>query len=77
MRMVSCPCTGGRTQADIRVNGYPQDRATFTRVSGYVEQADLHSPHTTVAEALWFSSRLRLPPSISRSECLAFNQQVP
>ncbi|KAK9811201.1 hypothetical protein WJX73_009709 [Symbiochloris irregularis] len=76
MDVLACRKNSGRTQADIRVNGYPQDRTTFTRVSGYVEQADLHSPHTTVAEALWFSSRLRLPPSISRSECLSFNQQV-
>ena len=82
------------------MNGHPQDRATFTRSSGYVEQvssacflfaattlqpagltisglqADLHSPQTTVAEALWFSSRLRLPPAVSRAEVLAFTEQV-
>lgn len=31
-------------------------------------QNDIHSPATTVAEALWFSGRLRLPPSISDEE---------
>ena len=67
---------GGRTEGDIRVNGYAQDRHTFTRSSGYVEQADLHSPQTTVSEALWFSSRLRLPPSVPKSDVLAFNQRV-
>lgn len=78
--LIRCPgCdtpTGGRTEADIRVNGYPQDRGTFTRSSGYVEQADLHSPQTTVAEALWFSSRLRLPPSVSKADVLAFTHRV-
>lgn len=67
---------GGRTEATVRVNGFPQDARTFTRSSGYVEQTDLHSPQTTVAEALWFSSRLRLPPSVKRSAVLRFNQRV-
>ena len=58
------------------MNGFPQDRHNFTRSSGYVEQSDLHSPQTTVAEALWFSSRLRLPPSVSRAAVLAFTQRV-
>ncbi len=26
---------------------------------------DIHTPTTTVAEALWYSARLRLPPSVS------------
>jgi ABC-type multidrug transport system ATPase subunit len=33
-------------------------------VVGYVEQSDIHTAATTVAEALWFSARLRLPPSV-------------
>lgn len=41
------------------MNGYPKEQATFARVSGYVEQFDVHSPQTTVREALLFSARLR------------------
>ena len=51
--------TGGVIQGDIRMNGYPKEQATFARVSGYVEQFDVHSPQTTVREALLFSAQLR------------------
>ena len=50
---------GGVIQGDIRMNGYPKEQATFARVSGYVEQFDVHSPQTTVREALLFSAQLR------------------
>ena len=33
---------------------------TFTRVSGYVEQTDVHNAYTTVQEALEFSAQLRI-----------------
>ena len=29
---------------DIRVNGFPKEQKTFARVTGYVEQSDIHSP---------------------------------
>ncbi len=41
------------------MNGYPKEQATFARVCGYVEQFDVHSPQTTVREALLFSAQLR------------------
>lgn len=44
--------------------GHPKDQRTWSRVVGYVEQTDIHSPHTTVREALWFSAALRLDPSL-------------
>ena len=50
---------GGIIQGDIVMNGYPKEQATFARVSGYVEQFDVHSPQTTVREALLFSAKLR------------------
>jgi len=53
-----------------------QDFATFARVSGYVEQFDIHSPQATVKEALWFSARLRLTNDISNKELWAFIRQV-
>jgi len=40
-------------------------QASWARVVGYVEQQDIHTAATTVAETLWFSARLRLPPSVS------------
>ncbi len=66
----------GRTTGDIRVNGFPQDLRTFKRVSGYCEQFDLHSPQTTVGEALWFSASLRLSPDVDSSTREAFTQEV-
>jgi ABC-type multidrug transport system ATPase subunit len=35
---------------------------------GYVEQFDIMSPAQTVVEALQFSARLRLPPSVSNHQ---------
>ena len=59
MYPTSCIIAGGVIQGDIRMNGYPKEQATFARVSGYVEQFDVHSPQTTVREALLFSAQLR------------------
>lgn len=53
--------TVGRITGDITVNGYPKEQKTWSRVMGYVEQMDLHTGGTTVAEAFYFSGRLRLP----------------
>jgi len=53
--------TGGRIEGDVRVQGHPKEQQTFARVSGYCEQNDIHSPQTTVEEALLFSGSLRLP----------------
>ena len=30
--------------ADRMVQGHPKEQATFARISGYVEQTDIHSP---------------------------------
>ena len=54
----------------------PQELSTFTRVSGYVEQFDIHSPQATILEALWFSARLRQPNDISNSELSVFIREV-
>jgi hypothetical protein len=34
----------------------------------YCEQSDIHSPGTTVEEALWTSARLRLPASVGNKQ---------
>ena len=52
----------------ILVNGHPKDQRTWSRVVGYCEQNDIHSPSATVKEALVFSARLRLPATISDSK---------
>ncbi len=54
--------TGGIIQGEVTLNGHPKDQRTFTRVSGYVEQLDVHSPESTVREATLFSATLRLEP---------------
>ena len=42
-KALGCRCAVGRVTGDVRVNGFPWDRASFARVSGYVEQIDVHS----------------------------------
>ncbi|WIA20601.1 hypothetical protein OEZ85_004985 [Tetradesmus obliquus] len=60
--------TVGRITGDILVNGRPKQQSSWARQVGYVEQMDIHSPAATVEEALWFSGRLRLPPSVSDAQ---------
>lgn len=36
--------TQGEITGDILVNGHPKDQRTWSRVVGYVEQMDIHSP---------------------------------
>jgi ABC-type multidrug transport system ATPase subunit len=38
-------------EGDIRISGHPKVQSTFSRISGYVEQNDLHSPQVTVEES--------------------------
>ncbi|KAH8050940.1 ATPase [Aureococcus anophagefferens] len=47
--------TGGWITGNISLNGRPKDQKLWVRVSGYVEQLDVHSPGATVAEAVDFS----------------------
>jgi ABC-type multidrug transport system ATPase subunit len=48
------------------VGGYPKVQETFARISGYVEQNDIHSPQLTVLESLRFSAWLRLSEEIDK-----------
>ncbi|KXZ50448.1 hypothetical protein GPECTOR_16g622 [Gonium pectorale] len=57
--------TIGTIGGTITVNGHAADPRAWSRVMGYVEQFDIHTPAQTVVEALQFSARLRLPPSFS------------
>ncbi|KAG6555126.1 hypothetical protein Mapa_003161 [Marchantia paleacea] len=68
--------TGGYIDGDIRVSGFTKRQDTFARISGYVEQNDIHSPQVTVYESLIYSSWLRLPDSVQESTRLEFVQEV-
>ncbi|KAK9727139.1 hypothetical protein RND81_05G260600 [Saponaria officinalis] len=68
--------TGGYIEGDIRISGYPKVQQTFARISGYVEQNDIHSPQVTVEESLWFSSSLRLTKAISKETKKDFVEEV-
>lgn len=55
------PCsTGGHIRGKIWVEGHPKVQETFARISGYVEQFDIHSPALTVRESFKHSAQLRL-----------------
>lgn len=60
--------TSGYIEGDIKISGYPKEHETFARVSGYVEQSDIHSPQLTIIESLQFSSFLRLPKEVNETQ---------
>ncbi|XP_023743918.1 ABC transporter G family member 29 [Lactuca sativa] len=68
--------TGGYVEGDIRISGFPKVQETFTRISGYCEQNDIHSPQVTVYESLIFSAFLRLPKDINKEEKMLFVDEV-
>ncbi|XP_059626494.1 ABC transporter G family member 31-like [Cornus florida] len=68
--------SGGCIQGDIRISGYPKEQHTFARISGYVEQNDIHSPQVTVWESLCFSSCLRLPKEMDKEKRNEFVEEV-
>ncbi|XP_012480072.1 pleiotropic drug resistance protein 3 [Gossypium raimondii] len=76
MDVLSGRKTGGYTEGDIRVGGYPKVQETYARVSGYCEQTDVHSPQITVKESVIFSAWLRLPAEIPRQKRLEFVSEV-
>ena len=67
---------GGHIEGDIRMNGHPKEQTSFARVSGYVEQNDVHSPQTTVREALNFSAQLRFAQGVPADTIQAFVDEV-
>lgn len=68
--------TGGVITGAVHLNGFPKDQATFARLSGYVEQTDVHLPETTVEEAVQFSARLRLPSTTDALTRHAFVEEI-
>ncbi|CAD7702122.1 unnamed protein product [Ostreobium quekettii] len=68
--------TTGVIEGELLVNGYPKEQKTWSRVVGYVEQTDSHSPAVTVREALEFSARLRLDTSVTYDKAMAVVDEV-
>ena len=52
--------TSGAITGEINLNGFPQERTSFLRCSGYVEQFDVQQAELTVHETLAYCARLRL-----------------
>ncbi|KAD6119877.1 hypothetical protein E3N88_11148 [Mikania micrantha] len=68
--------TGGYIEGEISLSGFQKEQSTFARVSGYVEQNDIHSPQVTVMESLLFSAFLRLPPEVNEKQAREFVEGV-
>ncbi|VFQ72414.1 unnamed protein product [Cuscuta campestris] len=68
--------TGGYIDGDIKISGYPKKQETFTRISGYCEQNDIHSPFVTVHESLVYSAWLRLPEDVDANARKMFVDEV-
>ncbi|KAG8053220.1 hypothetical protein GUJ93_ZPchr0001g29933 [Zizania palustris] len=68
--------TGGLIEGSITISGYPKNQETFTRISGYCEQNDVHSPCLTVIESLLYSACLRLPSHVDVDTQKVFVEEV-
>ncbi|TYI14672.1 hypothetical protein ES332_A08G135800v1 [Gossypium tomentosum] len=68
--------TGGYIEGSIKVSGFPKTQDTFARISGYCEQADIHSPHLTVHESVLYSAWLRLAPEVNSETRKKFVKEV-
>jgi len=55
--------TSGTITGEIRLNGFAQERTSFLRCSGYVEQFDVQQAELTIRETVTFCARLRLDAS--------------
>ncbi|KAL6531484.1 drug-responsive transcription factor pdr3 [Orobanche minor] len=68
--------TTGIVDGEIKLGGYPKIQSTFTRISAYCEQTDIHSPNVTVEESVIFSAWLRLDASIDKKTRYEFVREV-
>jgi ABC-type multidrug transport system ATPase subunit len=57
--------SSGEISGDIRVNGHPQEKLSFRRMMGYVEQFDIQTPQLTIRETVSFSAKLRLEEKVA------------
>ncbi|KAJ3694173.1 hypothetical protein LUZ60_009653 [Juncus effusus] len=68
--------TGGLIEGSITIGGYPKNQETFTRISGYCEQTDVHSPCMTILESLLYSACLRLPSHVDSLTRRVFVEEI-
>ncbi|KAJ7966133.1 Pleiotropic drug resistance ABC transporter [Quillaja saponaria] len=68
--------TGGYIEGTIKISGYPKKQETFSRISGYCEQTDIHSPHVTVYESLLYSAWLRLSHEVDYATRKMFVEEI-
>ncbi|KAK4559504.1 hypothetical protein RGQ29_008643 [Quercus rubra] len=76
MDVLSGRKTAGHMEGEIRIGGYPKVQDTYSRISGYCEQSDIHSPLLSVGESVAYSARLRLPAQIDKFTRLEFVAEV-
>uniref|UniRef100_A0A0D3F4C0 ABC transporter domain-containing protein n=1 Tax=Oryza barthii TaxID=65489 RepID=A0A0D3F4C0_9ORYZ len=68
--------TSGTIEGSITLSGYSKKQETFARISGYCEQADIHSPNVTVYESILYSAWLRLPSDVDSNTRKMFVEEV-
>ena len=66
----------GQITGEICISGHSKQKETFARVSGYVEQNDVHSSQTTVREALLFSASLRIGHGVPADSIQGFVEEM-
>ncbi|KAL9579505.1 MAG: hypothetical protein Q9212_005068, partial [Teloschistes hypoglaucus] len=65
----------GTTKGEMLVDGKPLGKE-FQRVTGFVEQQDIHDGTSTIREAIEFSATLRQERHIPRHEKMAYVQEI-
>ncbi|KAG8048146.1 hypothetical protein GUJ93_ZPchr0008g11405, partial [Zizania palustris] len=68
--------TEGYIEGTITIAGHPKKQEMFTRVSGYCEQTDIHSPNLTIYESLQYAAWLRLPSHFKSCERDMYIEEV-
>ncbi|KYR00643.1 ABC transporter G family protein [Tieghemostelium lacteum] len=67
--------TVGTIEGTSKLNGKPL-AIDFERITGYVEQMDVHNPYLTVRECLRFNAKLRQDPQIPLKEKFEYVESV-
>lgn len=75
LNVLASRTTTGVISGDILVGGRAR-HASFQRQTGFVQQADIHTPTSTVREALRFAAILRQPKTYSRQQKIDYVDHV-
>ena len=55
----------GRVSGQVLVNGYPRERESWIRATGYVEKAEVYPPYLTLYECLCYRAAMNLPRHVT------------